>query len=334
MKLFITGATGFLGKYLLEELHSKYETIYVLTRKTHIPELEKFENIVLVNGDITSPEIIHDSALRTEIRHNTDHILHAAAFYDLTASHAECYLQNVVGTQNLLNLSLTFKQLKAFLYISTIAVADEERYFLEENQLPKREKFKDHYSRTKYFAEKLVREHRFQEGLLIRIMRPGIIVGNSTYGNMDKIDGPYYFIEAFRKHAALLKSFKFIPLSYSSNTKMPIIPVDHCARFISLAIERMNPQVKMETYHLISEEVPSIADFLSDLKECFHLNTKFIPVPKNLVHDNILHLLGIPKEVIPFMFSKITYDKTVTNRLLPEILESKYSLYKTSVIKK
>jgi thioester reductase-like protein len=333
MKLFLTGGTGFLGKYLVRELASKFEHIYLLTRNIEKNDFSEFKNIVLVKGDITHPDVVFDLKIKAKISNDVTHVLHAAAFYDLKATHKDCYLQNVVGTQNVLNFLKTFKKVTSFYYVSSIAVGDDDQFFLDEASLPKRSNFKDYYSQTKYFAEKMVREHKFNENLIVRIIRPGIIVGDSQNGKMEKSDGPYYFINAFKNNSQLLKTIRFLPLSYSPNTKMPIIPVDHCAHYISLLISREDSKVFLETYHLISHQTPSIEEFLTDIKLRFDIKTKFIPVPKNLIHNTIFTLLGIPKEVIPFMFSKTSYDKSVTNNKLPEILESQYALYKDSLLK-
>jgi hypothetical protein len=84
----------------------------------------------------------------------------------------------------------------------------------------------------------------------------------------------------------------------------------------------------VKTYHLISAEVPTTSEFLTDVNKVLHIQTKYIPVLKNPLHNSLLNLLGIPKELIPFMFSKLSYDKTRTIEELPELAESTYSSYK------
>ncbi|MBC7538704.1 MAG: SDR family oxidoreductase [Bacteriovorax sp.] len=326
MNIFITGATGFLGQYLIRELSPNFETIYILSRNSQFTGFNDLPNVKIVKGDITQLEIIEDIMMRDLILEESDFVIHAAALYDLKASHSDCYLQNIVGTQNTLRLVKKMKKLKALYYISTIAVGDDQSFFLEEDHLPVRKKFNDFYSETKYFAEKIVRET--QHNGATRIIRPGIIIGDSKTGKMDKIDGPYYFIEAMKKYSTFLKSIPFIPLSFNPRTKIPIIPVDHCARYISLLIGRDLGVPELKTYHLISNEVPTVKQFLDDLNEAFSIKTQYIPVFKNPVHNSVLKLLGIPKELVPFMFSKLSYDKTRTIEELPEMQESTYSAFK------
>ena len=331
MKIFLTGATGFLGSHLIKSLAQDYETVYILSRKTNHPFLDQFPNVKLIKGDITHLDIIESKSDWQELIDEVDFVLHAAALYDLTASFADCYLQNVVGTQNLLKLVKKIKNIKAFYYVSTIAVGDEQSYFLEEDHLPTRKKFIDHYSETKYHAEMIVRE--IGQQIPIRIFRPGIIVGDSQTGKMDKVDGPYYFIRAIKKYSHLLKRIPFLPMSFNPRTKIPLIPVDHCARFIHLLIKRDNLDSATKTYHLISHETPTTSEFLKDMHKAYGIKTHYIPVIENSIHKTILNLLGIPRELVPFMFSKLSYDKSRTKSELPEIEESSYFNYKDQLFK-
>lgn len=330
-KLFITGGTGFLGKYLLRNLVNSFDTIYVLSRKELPEEFNQFKNIILVRGDISSLQIINSKEDRDAIIENVTHVIHAAAFYDLTADHKTCFLNNVLGTKNIINLINKIKNLKVVNYISTIAVAGENTHLLLESNIDKMPKFKDHYSSTKYLAEKLMVES-FNQQYRLNILRPGIIVGDSQSGYIEKIDGPYYFIELFKKLKLLKHTSLTIPLAFNPDSMIPIIPVDHCARLISSVLNFENDK-NVYFFHLISDEVPSIMQFLNDINARFEFKINYLPVRKNPVHEIILSRLGIPKEVIPFMFSKIDYDKTVTYKLLPEIRESKYSHYKESLLK-
>ena len=73
---------------------------------------------------------------------------------------------------------------------------------------------------------------------------------------------------------------------------------------------------------------------LSDLNQMSGIKTRYLPVKRNFFHDLLLKRLGIPKEVIPFMFSKLSYDMSSTLEDLPEIKESMYSSFKNSLFKK
>ena len=330
MNILITGGTGFLGGYLIKELADQFDNVYILSRQGSLDKFSKIKNLKYIKGDITNLDVLGmDENDKNAFLDSIDVFLHAAALYDLSANYSACFIQNVVGTQNVLHLINRMKNLKSFYYISTIAVGDQDSFFLDENSLPKRQKFLDAYSETKYLAEQLVRENtETPRHYQTRIIRPGIIIGDSVTQEMPKIDGPYYFIEAFKKYGHLLKLIPFIPLSYNPRAKLPIIPVDHCARFIRLLITRDELKTDLKTYHLVSSELPTLTEFLADLNDMFKLKTHYMAVPENKLHNTLLKLTGIPEEVLPFMFSKLSYDKTSTLEDLPEISESTYSAFK------
>lgn len=328
MNILITGGTGFLGGHIVRLLASQFEVVYVLSRQGKLEKFSDLKNIIYITGDITNLEVIAlEGENRKRLLDDIDVVLHAAALYDLSATYTASFLQNVVGTQNILHLINGMKNLKAFYYISTIAVGDQNTFFLDENVLPKRVDFSDSYSETKYLAEQIVREN-VGEKYVTRIIRPAIIIGDSVTGEMPKIDGPYYFIKAFEKYAKALKYIPLAPLSYNPRAKLPIIPVDHCAQLISLLIQRENFKEDVKTYHLVSSELPTLQEFLSDLNEKFKVKTYYLPVKENPLHNSLLKLLGIPEEVLPFMFSRLSYDKTSTLEDLPEINKSTYSSFK------
>lgn len=328
MNILITGGTGFLGGYLVRLLASQFDVVYLLSRQGELAKFSDLKNIIYVSGDITNLEVVAlEGDARKKLLDDVDVVVHAAALYDLAATYPASFLQNVVGTQNILHLLGSMKNLKSFYYISTIAVGDQNTFFLEENSLPKRTKFNDSYSETKYLAEQIVRENQSAK-YVTRIIRPAIIIGDSQNGEMPKIDGPYYFIEAFKKYSKALKFVPVAPLSFNPRAKLPIIPVDHCAQMIALLIEREKFAPEIRTYHLVSSELPTLQEFLTDLNEKFDVKTFYLPVKENALHSSLLKMLGIPQEVLPFMFSRLSYDKTSTLEDLPEINKSTYSSFK------
>jgi thioester reductase-like protein len=329
MKILILGGTGFLGKYLVSELASIASKIYVVTRSKNNNFFSQFSNVELVLGDITDPEIIKDVELKNSILSKCEIIIHAAALYEIKAEYEEIYLHNVMGTQNVLQLIKKASNLKAFYYVSTIAVADEQSDVLLETNLPERSIFNDNYSKTKYYAEKMVREfssHHLE--LPVRIIRPGVIVGDSKTGKISNINGPYYFINFLKKFAPIIKKLPILPLTFNPDSHLHLIPVDHVANYIFLLISRDSKGVELRTYHLICIDPPKISEFIKDISQVLGFNTYFKPIKNNLLFSSAMPLLNMPKEIIPFMFSRISYDKSLTLKDLPELKNSKYADFK------
>jgi thioester reductase-like protein len=185
----VTGGTGFLGRAVLPLLleHDETAQIHVLVRAGSVAKLEAQvsaipggDRVHPLVGDLTEPELGVDSPPPA------DHVLHLGAIYDITAGDEQAST-NVEGTRSVVELAA---KLGATLHhVSSVAVAGDYPGTFSETDFDCGQGFPTPYHRTKFEAEKLVRE---REGLTWRVYRPSAVVGNSVTGEMDKIDGPYY----------------------------------------------------------------------------------------------------------------------------------------------
>src|SRR5687767_159726 len=197
MTYFVTGATGFIGRHLVERLLERDGDIYVLVREGSKDKLARWEGVDRVKplvGDITEPQLGLDDAALAAIE-GVDHFFHLAAIYDMAADETSNAMLNVGGTRNAIDLSNAIGA-KRFHHISSIAVAGQYEGHFTEDMFDEGQKLEHPYHRTKFESEKLVRE-RVQAPW--RVYRPSIVVGNSKTGEMDKIDGPYYFFKGIQK---------------------------------------------------------------------------------------------------------------------------------------
>src|SRR4051812_4650281 len=113
MAYFVTGATGFIGRFLVAELLENREgTIYCLCRSGSLDKLEALkarlgddDRIVPVIGDISKPRLGVDDAEIERLAGNVEHFFHLAAIYDLTADADSQFRANVEGTRHALQLA-------------------------------------------------------------------------------------------------------------------------------------------------------------------------------------------------------------------------------------
>ena len=132
----------------------------------------------------------------------------------------------MAGTQNAVDLANALGA-KRFHHMSSIAVAGSYDGHFTEDDFDEGQELPTPYHRTKFESEKLVRE-RLQ--VPWRVYRPSLVVGNSQTGEMDKIDGPYYFFKAIQKlRRALPEWFPLVSLEFG---RANLVPVDYVAAVV------------------------------------------------------------------------------------------------------
>ncbi len=269
MPYFVTGSTGFIGRHLVELLLRREGRIHVLVRAGSQEKLEGLlqrwgsaakERVVPVEGDLLAPRLgVGDEAL-AELR-GAD-FFHVAALYDMAADEAELRRANLEGTRNALDLAEAM-QARVFHHVSSIAVAGLYPGIFREDMLEEAEGLDDPYFRTKHESERMVQQGCTRPW---RVYRPGMVVGHSETGEIDKIDGPYYVFKLIQKLRGALPPW--MPMIGIEGGPSHVVPVD----FVARAVDHIGHEDGLDgkVFHLVDPEPTSQGDMLNAFAKAAH----------------------------------------------------------------
>jgi NAD(P)-dependent dehydrogenase (short-subunit alcohol dehydrogenase family) len=339
---FITGGTGFIGRYLVERLLANRQgKIYVLVREASTGRLEELtdrwrmaagpsavKRIVPVIGDLRRPLLGLDEERVAQLRGQIEHFVHLAAVYDMTAPAERNTAANVGGTTHAIELARSLEA-GCLHHVSSIAVAGAYRGTFNEEMFDEGQKLPSPYHRTKFEAERLVREQPFVPW---RCYRPAIVVGDSRTGEMDKVDGPYYFFKAIQRLRRLVP--EWAPLVGVDLGRTNIVPVD----WVAAAMEHLIhvPDLDGSAFHLTDPRPQRVDELINELAVAAHAPriavtldrrlTRAVPTwplqlaaalpPWRQIGRLVLGDLGIPEEVIAHMELVPRFDSRATQLAL------------------
>ncbi|MDQ3677909.1 MAG: SDR family oxidoreductase, partial [Actinomycetota bacterium] len=337
MAYFVTGATGFIGRHLVQRLLEREGDIHVLVREGSQDRLDDLlatwpgnarERIKPVIGDIQEPNLgLSDEQIDT-LKDSIEHFFHLAAMYDMTAADEVNERLNVDGTRHAVSLAneLGARHLH---HVSSVAAAGTYRGLFREDMFDEEQKLPSAYHRTKFESEHIART---ESTVPWRVYRPALVVGHSQTGEMDKIDGPYYFFKAIQKaRFALPEWFPLIgpELGYTN-----LVPVD----FVAAALDHIahEPNLDRQAFHLTNPKPMRVGESLNEFAKAAHAPQLALRIDKRLtdalpkgaismlmklpqvreLRRTLLADLGIPDAVVEHMTLKPQFDTRDTERAL------------------
>ncbi|WP_354700414.1 peroxidase family protein [Paraconexibacter sp. AEG42_29] len=325
MTYLVTGATGFIGRFLVERLVAREGDIHVLVRASSVHKIDKLAarlgpqaagRIKPVVGDLSLPNLGIEWSWVEEHTGTIDHVFHLAAVYDMEADEEANRVANVGGTREAVKVANALRA-GAFHHTSSVAAAGLYKGDFTEDMFDEGQPLDHPYHATKFESEKIARE---ETTIPWRVYRPAIVLGHSQTGEMDKLDGPYYFFKALALAAHLPGIMPAIgPRLGETN----VVPVD----FVAAAMDHIAhvPGLDGHAFHLVSPEPQGSIEVLNTFARAAGSPqlTQVLPkvtVPLALkvpgVKGALLQTLGIPDAALEYIDFSARFDTARTDAAL------------------
>jgi len=287
--IFLTGAAGFLGSYLLKILLENEHRVFALVRgkkeksaysrvidiltfwDSSIAQKPCIKNVEVIDGDISYPDLgIKDARSKERVLSETQMIIHSAAVARLNEPLESIRKPNVEGTRNVFDFALQFKKLQKINHISTVYVVGTKMGItFTEDMLDIGQGFHNTYEQTKFEAEKLVHEYR-KKSLDISIFRPSMVIGDSKEGKTNDFRLIYEPLHFFSQE--IYEKFPADPECFQN-----LVNVDTVGNTLYL----LSREKGNATYHLVSPKPTYIGSFMKLAGESFGFKMpEFIPAGK------------------------------------------------------
>jgi len=307
--IFLTGATGFLGAFLLSDILKRTPAnVYCLVRAENFEKgiikiksnLEKYllwnsnfsHRIFPVLGDLSQDNLGLSSEIFDILASKVDIIFHCGAYVNLINSYNQLRATNVIGTQEILRLASKTK-IKPVHYISTLDIFlspfyQQQQVILEYDPLNHSQGLYNGYAQSKWVGDKLAIAAR-DRGIPVTIYRPGMITGHSQTGVSQTNDLICRMIKGFIQLQAA-------PILQQSINMAPVDYVSEGIVNISLDKESTN-----KTFHLLnpnpidfSKLISLIGDFGYPLAQLEYEKWKQLLLENKMSQENsLLPLLSL-----------------------------------------
>lgn len=329
LKIFLTGATGFVGAQLINNLlEDESNELYILYRDEYrknklITENNK-ERLHFIKGDITIPDFGVDGKEIAQLP-AMDYFYHLAALVKFDeALRDDLFKINYDGTRHALDFAEKINS-NHFLYVSTaytVGVNEDAKEVLHDIN----SETNNPYEESKVKAEYLVAASNMKTSIL----RPAIIIGDSITGEADSKFTLYGFMKALK---VFKRKMDRVPesenttyrLFVDNNCTSNLVPVDYVVRVLTHAIPHAENN---KIYHITNNEPPENLEVLAIIKK--YLNFDQLTVAST----NEQHTMNAQEAILnsyidvfePYFKKSIVFDETNTKTMLSKVGEDTLKL--------
>ncbi len=329
LEYFVTGATGFIGRRLVRRLLARRGAIVHFLVRDASPErldaLYAFWGVdraraVPIEGDLACDGLGIAEAARSALKGRIRHLFHLAAIYDLAADAQRQVEINVEGTRRVVAFAEAIG-VGCLHHVSSIAAAGLYDGVFREDMFDEAEELDNPYFATKHDSEAIVRR---ESRVPFRIYRPGMVVGDSRTGEIDKVDGPMYFFKPLQRLRRLVP--QWMPMVGIEGGRINIVPVDYVVAAMDHIAHARGLDGKC--FHLVDPHPLRVGDVLNLFARAAHapqmsirINAALIGlIPRHIrraalalapvrrIRDAILQDLGLPPDILRFVNYPTRFD--------------------------
>lgn len=284
MKLLVTGATGFLGKYVVEELSDQGNEVIAFGRNEKIGAALENPNVTFIKGDFVQIDDILNASKQV------DAIVHAGALSTVWGRWEDFYQTNVLGTKNVL-AACEKNQVKRLIFISSpsIYAAAKDQLMVTESDAPNQNNL-NFYIKSKLLAEALIREQNQVDSV---ILRPRGLFGIGDTSIIPRL------INVNKKIG--------IPLFDGGQQLVDVTCVENVALAVRLSLE--SPKAIGQTYNITNDEPTAFKAILDELHQELGVPVRYLSCNYRFMYfiasslEQIYKRVRIKKEP---MFTKYT----------------------------
>ncbi len=330
-EVFITGATGILGGWILREARKRGFRVSALMRDPNPAaakrRLQKVVNLVcgdanldgirIMLGDVSEPGLGLSPEDYGALRERTGRVIHCAASVSFEPRQEEMIRRtNVNGVRHMLAF-VSGKDIP-FYHVSTAYVSGDRTGVCRETELDMNQSFNNAYERSKVESEKLIQQAFHSGAAHGAIFRPSIIVGASGSGKIAQFLNFYGFLKVMdaARSGRLLKDGFFRVALHPECTKN-LVPVDWAAAAMWHIIEEEGPSG--DTYHLTHPKPilqRSLLEWANKRLDGHQVRVKFV----NEITEEHSTLERMAKVCLrhyePYLTTEAYFDRTNTDRAL------------------
>jgi thioester reductase-like protein len=232
--ILLTGFPIFVARKLLETIAAAEPNAFfrLLVRPDFLDSAARHledmglerDRYQLLAGDVVALDLGLSGTEYLELIANVTDVYHIASIWYLGADKDQVWEVNVEGARNVVDAAMEMDKLDRLNHFSTAFVSGDRTGVIMEDELEENQSFRNPYERTKYEAELIMREA--MRDIPVSIFRPSIVVGDSRTGEIDRMAGPYYLMNA------IVQMPSSVPILMPGKGDKPlnVVPIDYVCR--------------------------------------------------------------------------------------------------------